>query len=168
MNYFRKYFSVLTLIFLTFTFKSFIYANEHGDRLERIESQVQDALIQIKGIEKKTKDIPSIKAGPGLKIKSGKNEVKFGGRIHYDLGLHDVDPILSCEMAETEGGSCFTDGTNFRRLRSLGRQWVAPPGHGRVYPVCEKKTLRAQHRRQSQREVAIPGTHAERVVGVHD
>lgn len=84
MNYFRKYFSVLTLIFLTFTFKSFIYADGHGDRLDRIESQVQDALIQIKGMEKKTKDTPSIKAGPGLKIKSGKNEVKFGGRIHYD------------------------------------------------------------------------------------
>ena len=117
MNYFRKYFSVLTLIFLTFTFKSFIYADGHGDRLDRIESQVQDALIQIKGMEKKTKDTPSIKAGPGLKIKSGKNEVKFGGRIHYDLGLHDVDSTLSCEMAETEGGSCFTDGTNFRRLR---------------------------------------------------
>jgi len=117
MNYFRKYFSVLTLIFLTFTFKSFICADGHGDRLDRIESQVQDALIQIKGMEKKTKDTPSIKTGPGLKIKSGKNEVKFGGRIHFDIGMYNNDKGAKCEVNDTTDGSCLVSGTNFRRLR---------------------------------------------------
>ena len=116
MNYFRKYFSVLTLIFLTFTFKSFIYADGHGDRLDRIESQVQDALIQIKGMEN-TKDTASIKAGPGLKIKSGKNEVKFGGRIHFDIGMYNNDKGAKCEVNDTTDGSCLVSGTNFRRLR---------------------------------------------------
>ena len=117
MKLINKIITGLTLVLFTLSLTNLSRADAHSDRLDKIESQVQDALIQIKGMEKKTKDTPSIKAGPGLKIKSGKNEVKFGGRIHYDLGLHDVDPTLSCEMAETEGGSCFTDGTNFRRLR---------------------------------------------------
>ena len=117
MKLINKIITGLTLVLFTLSLTNLSRADAHSDRLDKIESQVQDALIQIKGMEKKTKDTPSIKAGPGLKIKSGKNEVKFGGRIHYDLGLHDVDDTLTCEMAETEGGSCFTDGTNFRRFR---------------------------------------------------
>ena len=117
MNLINNIITGLTLVLFTLSLTNLSRADAHSDRLDKIESQVQDALIQIKGMEKKTKDTPSIKTGPGLKIKSGKNEVKFGGRIHYDLGLHDVDDTLTCEMAETEGGSCFTDGTNFRRLR---------------------------------------------------
>ena len=35
---------------------------------------------------------------------------------YFDVGMHDADPILGCDVANTEGGSVF-DGTNFRRLR---------------------------------------------------
>ena len=94
-----------------------VNADSQVDKIDRIESQVQDALIKINTMEKKTKDAPSIKVGPGLKIKSGKNEVKLAGRIHYDVGMHDADEVMSCEVAIAEGGACFTDGTNFRRLR---------------------------------------------------
>ena len=61
----------------------------------------------MKGMEKKTKDMPNMKVGPGLKIKSGKNEVKLAGRIHFDVGMHDADPILGCDVANTEGGSAL-------------------------------------------------------------
>ena len=94
-----------------------VNADSQSEKLDRIESQVQDALIKINRMEKENKDIPSIKAGPGLKIKSGNNEIKLAGRIHYDVGMHDADEVMSCEVAIAEGGSCFTDGTNFRRLR---------------------------------------------------
>ena len=113
----KRFTTILFLSLYILSFSNYSLADEHGDRLDQIESQVQDALIKIKSMEKKTKDVPSLKAGPGLTIKAGKNEVKLIGRIHYDIGLHDVDPTLTCEIAETEGGSCFTDGTNFRRLR---------------------------------------------------
>ena len=117
MNLLNKIVLSLTFVLMTLSLTNLSRADGHGDRLDKIESQVQDALIKMKGLETKTKDMPSMKVGPGLKIKSGKNEVKLGGRIHYDVGLHDVDPTLTCEMAQAEGGSCFTDGTNFRRLR---------------------------------------------------
>ena len=117
MNLINKIITSLTLVLFTLSLSNLSRADAHGDRLDKIESQVQDALIKMKGLEKKTKDMPSIKSGPGLKIKKGKNEVKVGGRIHFDLGLHDPDAVLSCEVASVEGGSCFTDGTNFRRLR---------------------------------------------------
>ncbi|MDA9708368.1 OprO/OprP family phosphate-selective porin [Alphaproteobacteria bacterium] len=117
MNLINKIVTGLTLVLFTLSLTNLSRADAHSDRLDRIESQVQDALIKMKGLEKKTKDMPSIKSGPGLKIKKGKNEVKVGGRIHFDVGLHDPDPVLTCEVASVEGGSCFTDGTNFRRLR---------------------------------------------------
>jgi len=92
-------------------------ADDSNKKIEQLESQVQDALIKIKAMEKKTKTNTEIKAGPGLTIKYGKNEVKLAGRAHFDIGMHDADPILGCDVANSEGGSCFTDGTNFRRLR---------------------------------------------------
>lgn len=116
MNKFKNFLNIFTLILIIFNFKVFVQADD-DNRIERIESQVQDALIKIKAIEKKNKNSNEIKAGPGLTIKSGKNEVKLAGRIHFDIGMHDADPILGCDVANTEGGSCFTDGTNFRRLR---------------------------------------------------
>ena len=116
MNKFKKFLNIFTLILLIFNFKVFVQADD-DNRIERIESQVQDALIKIKAIEKKNKNTTEMKVGPGLKIKSGKNEVKLAGRIHFDVGMHDADPILGCDVANTEGGSCFVDGTNFRRLR---------------------------------------------------
>ena len=117
MNLFNKIILCLTLVLMTLSLTNLSRADGHSDRLDNIESQVQDALIKIKGMEKKTKDVPTIKVGPGLKIKSGKNEVKFGGRIHFDVGMHDPDAAVACEQADTSGGSCFVDGTNFRRLR---------------------------------------------------
>ena len=117
MNLINKIITGFTLVLFTLSLTNLSRADAHSDRLDQIESQVQDALIKMKGMEKKTKGTPSIKAGPGLKIKSGKNEIKIGGRIHFDIGMHDADPILGCDVAVTEGGSCFVDGTNFRRLR---------------------------------------------------
>ena len=119
MNLINKIITSLTLVLFTLSLSNLSRADAHGDRLDKIESQVQDALIKMKGLEKKTKDVPSIKVGPGLKIKSGKNEVKFGGRIHFDVGLHDADTLLTCEAANDAagGGNCPNDGTNFRRLR---------------------------------------------------
>ena len=119
MNLLNKIILCLTLMLMTLSLTNLSRADAHSDRLDNIESQVQDALIKIKGMEKKTKDVPTIKVGPGLKIKSGKNEVKFGGRIHFDVGLHDADTLLTCEAANDSagGGNCVADGTNFRRLR---------------------------------------------------
>jgi phosphate-selective porin OprO/OprP len=103
---------------MTLSLTNLSRADAHSDRLDNIESQVQDALIKIKGMEKKTKDVPSMKVGPGLKIKSGKNEVKFGGRVHFDVGMYDGDKAATCEVAsEASESSCLVDGTNFRRLR---------------------------------------------------
>ncbi len=117
MNLINKIITGLALVLFTLSLSNLSRADAHSDRLDKIESQVQDALIKMKGMEKKTKDMPNMKVGPGLKIKSGKNEVKLAGRIHFDVGMHDADPILGCDVANTEGGSCFVDGTNFRRLR---------------------------------------------------
>ena len=65
-----------------------VNADSQVDKIDRIESQVQDALIKINRMEKENKDVPSLKVGPGLKFKSGKNEVKLGGRIHFDVGSY--------------------------------------------------------------------------------
>ena len=58
-----------------------------------------------------------MKVGPGLKIKSGKNEFKLGGRIHFDVGMYNNDKAAKCEVNDTTDGSCLVSGTNFRRLR---------------------------------------------------
>ena len=94
-----------------------VNADSHADKLDRIESQVQDALIKINRMEKENKDVPSIKVGPGLKFKSGKNEVKLGGRIHFDAGSYKNEKGAKCEVNDTTGGSCLVNGTNFRRMR---------------------------------------------------
>ena len=97
MNLFNKIILCLTLVLMTLSLTNLSRADAHSDRLDNIESQVQDALIKIKGMEKKTKDVPTIKVGPGLKIKSGKNEVKFGGRVHFDVGMYDENFLLNEE-----------------------------------------------------------------------
>ena len=119
MNLKKSFIIYVGCIFSLIMFNLNVNADSHADKLDRIESQVQDALIKIKRMEKENKDVPSIKVGPGLKFKSGKNEVKLGGRIHFDVGLHDADTLLTCEAASDSagGGNCVADGTNFRRLR---------------------------------------------------
>ena len=104
---------ILSLIMFNFN----VNADSHADKLDRIESQVQDALIKINRMEKENKDVPSIKVGPGLKFKSGKNEVKLGGRIHFDTGSYKNEKGAKCEVNDTTGGSCLVNGTNFRRMR---------------------------------------------------
>ena len=49
MNKFKKFLNIFTLILLIFNFKVFVQADD-DKRIERIESQVQDALIKIKAI----------------------------------------------------------------------------------------------------------------------
>ena len=116
MNKFKNFLNIFTLILIIFNFKVFVQADD-DNRIERIESQVQDALIKIKAIEKKNKATTEIKTGPGLKIKSGKNEFKLGGRIHFDVGMYNNDKAAKCEVNDTTDGSCLVSGTNFRRLR---------------------------------------------------
>ena len=54
MNKFKNFLNIFTLILIIFNFKVFVQADD-DNRIERIESQVQDALIKIKAIEKKIK-----------------------------------------------------------------------------------------------------------------
>ena len=96
MNKFKNFLNIFTLILIIFNFKVFVQADD-DNRIERIESQVQDALIKIKAIEKKNKNTTEMKVGPGLKIKSGKNEFKLGGRIHFDVGMYNNDKAAKCE-----------------------------------------------------------------------
>ena len=114
----------LVVIGMTFLVSTILPASVNAQTAEELQEQItklqdtlQDLQIKMKSINKKSSDTPKIKVGPGLKIKSGKNEIKIGGRIHFDVGFHDADAPASCEMADLESGSCFTDGTNFRRLR---------------------------------------------------
>ena len=93
MNLINKIITGLTLVLFTLSLSNLSRADAHGDRLDKIESQVQDALIKMKGLEKKTKDTPSIKIGPGFKAKSGKNQFKLGGRIHFDIGMYNNDNL---------------------------------------------------------------------------
>ena len=72
---FKKFLNIFTLILLIFNFKVFVQADD-DNRIERIESQVQDALIKIKAIEKKNKNTTEMKVGPGLKIKLGKKALR--------------------------------------------------------------------------------------------
>ena len=51
MNKFKNFLNIFTLILIIFNFKVFVQADD-DNRIERIESQVQDALIKIKAIEK--------------------------------------------------------------------------------------------------------------------
>ena len=55
MNKFKNFLNIFTLILIIFNFKVFVQADD-DNRIERIESQVQDALIKIKAIEKKNKN----------------------------------------------------------------------------------------------------------------
>jgi len=71
MNKFKNFLNIFTLILIIFNFKVFVQADD-DNRIERIESQVQDALIKIKAIEKKNKNSNEIKAGPGLTSSLGK------------------------------------------------------------------------------------------------
>ena len=117
MNLINKIITCLTLVLFTLSLSNLSRADAHSDRLDKIESQVQDALIKMKGLEKKTKDMPNMKVGPGVKIKSGKNQIKLGGRIHFDVGMYNNDKGAKCEVNDTTDGSCLVSGTNFRRLR---------------------------------------------------
>jgi phosphate-selective porin OprO/OprP len=118
MNLINKIITGLTLVLFTLSLTNLSRADAHSDRLDKIESQVQDALIKMKGLEKKTKDTPSIKIGPGFKAKSGKNQFKLGGRIHFDIGSYDSADGATCQAAHSiTDSSCLVNGTNFRRLR---------------------------------------------------
>ena len=75
MNLKKSFIIYVGYIFSLIMFNLNVNADSHADKLDRIESQVQDALIKINRMEKENKDVPSIKVGPGLKFKSGKNEV---------------------------------------------------------------------------------------------
>ena len=61
MNLFNKIILCLTLVLMTLSLTNLSRADAHSDRLDKIESQVQDALIKMKGMEKKTKDMPNMK-----------------------------------------------------------------------------------------------------------
>ena len=74
-----------------------VNADPQAKKLDRIESQVQDALIKINRMEKENKGIPSIKVGPGLKFKSGKKEFMLGGRIHFDVGSYKNEKALNAK-----------------------------------------------------------------------
>ena len=50
MNLINKIITGLTLVLLTLSFINLSRADAHGDRLDKIESQVQDALIKMKGM----------------------------------------------------------------------------------------------------------------------
>ena len=117
MNLKKSFIIYVGCIFSLIMFNLNVNADSHADKLDRIESQVQDALIKINRMEKENKDVPSIKVGPGLKFKSGKNEVKLGGRIHFDTGSYKNEKGAKCEVNDTTGGSCLVNGTNFRRMR---------------------------------------------------
>ena len=75
MNLINKIITGLALVLFTLS-SHLSRADAHSDRLDKIESQKKDALIKMKGMEKKTKDMPNMKVGPGLKIKSV-NEFKL-------------------------------------------------------------------------------------------
>ena len=93
MNLKKSFIIYVGCIFSLILFNLNVNADSHNDKLDRIESQVQDALIKINRMEKENKDVPSIKVGPGIKFKSGKNEVKLGGRIHFDTGSYKLSLI---------------------------------------------------------------------------
>ena len=82
MNKFKNFLNIFTLILIIFNFKVFVQADD-DNRIERIESQVQDALIKIKAIEKKNKKgvqskIIALKSKPTKKIVFSNNLI-FGG-----------------------------------------------------------------------------------------
>ena len=72
MNLKKSFIIYVGCIFSLIMFNLNVNADSHADKLDRIESQVQDALIKINRMEKENKAVPSIKVGPGLKFKSGK------------------------------------------------------------------------------------------------